>query len=559
MEQTPKRRRRRSEEAPAAGGFEGKQPLGRTEALRAKPVHDPRHFQYARGSRAERPQLLPPQKNKYQRKHTLGWACLFLLSFFAAAGLWILSVPSLTGHIYAWIPCYLFNQSSVSRIDPVQLEAYTGMRRALDAPVIRDGITVDGVSLAGMTREEAVRAVNRTPSEEAHDFMITVSVQDRVYTLDSAQFPMKRNTEIMVDRAWAVGRTNTASLRGTGMTPFQERCSRLEALSAHPLAYQTALTYDDSAIDALAELAAAEATTEPVNASVASFDFGTKRFTFAADQSGTRLGADRIAGDIRRALGSGIYNVMLSYEPEEVLAEVTKSDLMNRFGRIASYTTKTTSNRNRNTNIDLSARAINGITVLPGDEFSFNRTTGERTEAKGYKPAAAISGGQTQDEIGGGVCQTSSTLFNAAARAGLEIVRRSPHAWPSSYVERGMDATVNWPGVDFIFRNNTDWPIFIVAWYSDRRVTCEIYGMSLGDGITMDLEARTTRVLPAPEGVKYVLNESLPLGTQKNTVQARTGYIVVTDRVTLQNGREIGREELFTSTYQAYQETVEYH
>ena len=193
------------------------------------------------------------------------------------------------------------------------------------------------------------------------------------------------------------------------------------------------------------------------------------------------------------------------------------------------------------------------------ETFSFNEATGQRTASKGYKEATAIAGGQNVPEIGGGVCQTSSTLFNAVARANLEIVYRSPHAWPSSYVPKGMDATVNWPNLDFKFRNNTDWPVFIIASYSNRKVTVEIYGMSLGDGVSIDLESKVTQTIKPPSGVNYVLNEELPVGTEKKTISARTGYVVDTYKVWYKNGVEINREKMFTSNYKMYQETVEYH
>ena len=117
-------------------------------------------------------------------------------------------------------------------------------------------------------------------------------------------------------------------------------------------------------------------------------------------------------------------------------------------------------------------------TVLPGETFSFNQATGQRTAEKGYKPAAAIAGGETFDEIGGGVCQTSSTLFNAVVRANLTIVSRKPHAWPSNYVPKGEDATVNWPDLDFKFKNDTEWPIFLVAWCDKSAKTVTDLGLA---------------------------------------------------------------------------------
>ena len=298
---------------------------------------------------------------------------------------------------------------------------------------------------------------------------------------------------------------------------------------------------------------------EPVNSQVQSFNFSTREFTFTDDLPGAKIDPEDLYSRLTTLLDSGVTNTTVRVVPQRIEAEMTKAELMNRFGLISAYTTNTTDNRNRNTNIQLSAAAINGITVKPGEIFSFNATTGERTAEKGYKEAAAISGGQSKDEIGGGVCQTSSTLFNAVARADLEIIERNPHAWPSNYVEKGFDATVNWPGLDFKFKNNTGWPIFIIAGYANRKVTVSIYGMSLGADTSIDLESVTTRVLPQPEGTNYVINTSLAIGESKRTVTGRKGYIVETWKVWTQAGREIKRELLFTTTYKAYQETIEYN
>ena len=122
-----------------------------------------------------------------------------------------------------------------------------------------------------------------------------------------------------------------------------------------------------------------------------------------------------------------------------------------------------------------------------------------------------------------------------------------------------MDATVNWPGLDFKFLNSSAYPIYIVAEYSKRTVTVSIYGHSLGDGITIDLEHNKLQDLKAPGDTNYVLNEELPAGTEKTTVEARDGSIWETYKVWYQNGQEIKRELLCKSTYKAYQKTVEYN
>ena len=135
------------------------------------------------------------------------------------------------------------------------------------------------------------------------------------------------------------------------------------------------------------------------------------------------------------------------------------------------------------------------------------------------------------------------------ARADLTIVDRDPHAWPSNYVDKGEDATVNWPNLDFRFRNDTDWPIFIVANYANRKVTVELYGKMLDEGETIDLVSETTYVKEPPSEPLYVYNAELPVGSEKVTVSPRTGYTVVTYQVWYRNGKEVRREKLHTSNY----------
>jgi len=236
---------------------------------------------------------------------------------------------------------------------------------------------------------------------------------------------------------------------------------------------------------------------------------------------------------------------------------VTLDQLQGLFGKIASYTTKTTKDRDRNTNIAISAEALNGRMVLPGETLSFNGCTGQRTGEKGYREAGAIAGGVLVDDTGGGVCQTSSTLFNAVVRADLEIVERSAHSWPSTYVEKGEDATVNWPSLDFVFRNSGQFPVFVVAWYADQEVTVEIYGQMLPQGQSIDLDSEVTKTMKPSDEILYVEDESLPVGTTKAGRQKRTGYVVDTYKVYKDSeGNELRREKLWTTTYRATQEEI---
>lgn len=138
--------------------------------------------------------------------------------------------------------------------------------------------------------------------------------------------------------------------------------------------------------------------------------------------------------------------------------------------------TKHTDNQNRNTNLRLACAAIDGLILQPGEEFSFNDRVGERTTAKGYLPAPAYSGTQTVNSPGGGVCQISTTLYNAALLADTEIIFRINHGYRSGYIGIGLDATVNWGGPDFQFRNSFHFPMMIKAEVSDGYVKIKLLG-----------------------------------------------------------------------------------
>ena len=498
-------------------------------------------------------------KKKHPKHHNGVWVSIIVVCLVLLLGLGILAVPQLTGVRYRFLPNIGFMNGSIITLDTEREQLLDQCRSELYTDRIYQGIYIDDVHVGGMTREEAVRAVENVNEKTDAAFDLVVSIGNENWHVNSERVPVSRNVREMVDKAWAQGRSNQDSMRGSGKTLFQERVDQVSRLRSYPMIYATKQDYDHQALRELTDGIVNYVNRDPVNSTVQSFDFNTKTFTFSEDRPGARINPEDFYSRLTTLLDNGVTQMTVRVEPEKVEAEMTKAELMNRFGLISEYTTTTTNNKNRNTNIQLSAAAINGRTVLAGDIFSFNGTTGERTAEKGYREAAAISGGQSRDEIGGGVCQTSSTLFNAVARADLEIIERNPHAWPSNYVEKGFDATVNWPGLDFKFRNNTEWPVFIVAGYNNRKVTVSIYGMTLGSGVRIDLESEVTRTFAKPTGTNYVINTSLPSGVSKKTVNAREGYEVQTWKVWYQGNRETKREILFTTTYKSYQETVEYN
>ena len=304
----------------------------------------------------------------------------------------------------------------------------------------------------------------------------------------------------------------------------------------------------------------ADAVTQPAaDARLTAFDPVAKTFVSEPERPGVEADADRLFGEVTAALDAQQYGATIQVHTYEIHPRLRQADIAGMFGRMSSFTTATTRDQYRNTNIALSAQALNGKVVLPGETLSFNDSTGQRTAAKGYQEAPVIASGQLIDATGGGVCQTSTTLANAVVRADMEIVTRANHAWPAMYVPRGEDAAVDWPRLDFVFRNTSDYPVFIVAWYADQKVTVEVYGQKLPPGRTIDLESVTTRETQPPSGVLMIHQPDLPPRTQRAGRDRRTGYLVDTYRVYYQDGVVTHRTLLWNTNYRAVQQEIFYN
>lgn len=429
-------------------------------------------------------------------------------------------------------------------------EAYAAISKMAAQDIFFPGVTVDGIDLGGMTRDEAHALFADRQTQTASAFSLVVASGEKRWRITSQEVPVTFNADTILEQAYNVGHTGT----------LEQRVSEIQRTRDEGVVFVTGYTYERSAVRALVDTIADSLDYEAQDATLDAFDPNNHTFTFTEESAGYRVDRELLHSDILAALDERAYDRVILVQGESVEPQVTLARLEGLFGKISSFTTKTTKDNDRNTNIALSAAALNGRMVLPGETLSFNDCTGQRTGEKGYREAGAIAGGVLVDDTGGGVCQTSSTLFNAVVRADLEIVTRYAHSWPSSYVNKGEDATVNWPSLDFVFRNNGQFPVFVVAWYANQEVTVEIYGQMLEDGQTIDLYSEVTQTLKPSDDILYTLDESLPAGTRKAGRQKRTGYVVDTSKVYYDaEGNELRREKLWTTTYRAQQEEILYH
>lgn len=212
---------------------------------------------------------------------------------------------------------------------------------------------------------------------------------------------------------------------------------------------------------------------------------------------------------------------------EDIEPEVTKLDLSSEmFGTaLHKVSTKYAVNSNRTNNLDLACKAINGTILNPGDIFSFNDVVGERTAAKGYLPATVfVTGGASESELGGGVCQVASSIYYCSLFLNLEQVHREPHMYVVDYVDFGMDATVYWGSIDYQFKNTLDYPIKIQANIDGGTVNITFWGPEeLDFTVETDYEILETYPWTTVEQV----DETKPVGYRERTVSPYTGYKVV--------------------------------
>ncbi|MDD6307937.1 MAG: VanW family protein [Clostridia bacterium] len=232
-------------------------------------------------------------------------------------------------------------------------------------------------------------------------------------------------------------------------------------------------------------------------------------------------------------------------QPEVTLEDIEKKLFSEVIGE---YETRfNAGDEGRTKNIVLASNKINGTILAPNEVFSYNTVVGERSYSEGFQTAKVYINGESVDGVGGGICQVSSTLFNAVVYANLEIVERVNHQLTVSYVPLGRDATVDYGNIDFRFRNNTDYPIKIVCSAENGTMYTAIYGYCEDKSVRVSFDTVTTGYTPPPE--KRINDPALPRGEEKIVKKGTNGYLVDTYKIVKRDGKEDERTLLCRSTY----------
>ncbi|MBQ9757116.1 MAG: VanW family protein [Clostridia bacterium] len=235
--------------------------------------------------------------------------------------------------------------------------------------------------------------------------------------------------------------------------------------------------------------------------------------------------------------------VKLPEKTAKTLEEMLFRDVMGSFS--SSFATSTEA---RAHNVRLTAERVDGYILMPGDVFSYDSTVGKRTAANGYREAGVYIGNKVETGIGGGICQTSSTLYSAALYANLGIVSRTSHSLPVAYVPAGQDATIAEGYIDLKIKNNTEYPVKFEAKTNGRTLVCRVLGVK-EEGVEVELYHQRINTFE-PETEKTA-NPEIPEGYKKTIEKGSGGYSVASTRIVRKNGEEIKREKLTNSVYHA--------
>ena len=401
--------------------------------------------------------------------------------------------------------------------------------------VIYPGVTVGDIDISGETKEEALKKLQSNISDKVNSYKIIIEMEGKSYELSMESLGFQYNFEKIVDEAYNYGKD----------LKLFSKYSLIKHPSEVKIDYE--YTYNEEAIDTYVQGIADELNKEAKNASI-SISGGNIKVT--DDVKGYKVNGDSIKEEIMLKLSEGITdNITIEGSGEVVEAKVTGEALRKIDTRISSYTTNYSSSAaGRAYNVELSAKSINGTVLMPGEVFSYNGVVGERTTARGYREAGVYVGNKVEQGIGGGICQTSSTLYVAAMNANLRSVSRRNHSMTVSYMPAGMDATVNWGSIDYQFKNNYDFPVYIQAVTSNRNLTISFYGNKAGmAGKTYKLTSQVVQTIEP--STKVIEDGTMNEGTTSWDQKPVTGYVAKSYLITYKNGTEINREQIATDKY----------
>lgn len=423
-----------------------------------------------------------------------------------------------------------------------------GMTAMAAEDTILKGVKIGGVDVSGMTRSEAIKALESYEAQLGEK-TLKLGIGDETVEASLSGFGICFTNEEVVDEALGIGRTGNVVKRYKDQKDLQHSGKEF-ALS---------WSADRARVKAFVEENCTQFDREAENASLSR---ANGKFEFVPGKQGLVLDVE---GSVQTIMDY-LENRWTEESTSEVIELKTKitepegsaEELAHVKDLLGTFTTSfSTSSSNRCKNLNSGAAHINGTVLYPGESFSTYEMVSPFTEANGYAMAGSYLNGEVVDSMGGGICQVSTTLYNAVLRAELEVTERSPHSMTVHYVELSEDAAIAGTYKDLKFVNSTQYPIYIEGLTTaDKKITFNIYGKETRDSNrTISFESVTVSKI----GGNTVLRESAghPLG-YKSSSKASVGYVAELYKVVKVNGVETERTKVNKSTYNGSDRVVTY-
>ncbi len=400
--------------------------------------------------------------------------------------------------------------------------------------LIYPGVHIEDIDVSGKQLWEAYNLLEEKYEKPVLSKKIEVIANNKTYVLDYEQLQAGYNTEEVAKEAFNYGKEAN----------IIERFKLIKA--AEKKVFKLKFAYNPKPIDELVEKIDQDTKKSSVNAKI-SITKGNIKITPETD--GVKLEKDKLRQAIIEQINDELSekSIKINAALEPVKPEITSEKLSAVNTRVATSSTSfTTSTENRINNIELATKAINGTLLMPGESFSFNGTVGERTKVRGYKEAGVIIGDKIESGLGGGICQVSSTLYNAVLKSSLKTTERRSHSLPLAYIGKGLDATVDWGNIDLKFKNTLDVPVYIEGYIENKNVYFNIYSSKNLTNKTYEMVTEITDTIQPT--IKYIDDPKRNEGETEVVKKASAGYKVKTYRKTLENGKLVNTE-LISSDY----------
>lgn len=413
---------------------------------------------------------------------------------------------------------------------------------------ILKGVSIDKLDVSGMTREEALAALE-SYEKNLGGQSIKLGIGDNVIEAKLSDLGVTFDNEDLVDEAIGVGHAGNIVKR------YKDQKDLQHSGKTFPLSWQT----NEDTVRTYVENNCTKYDKKAQNASLTRENGA---FNFVAGTEGLELNVDsavRTISDYLENSWTSDNTEVLNLETQVTEPEGSAEELANIKDLLGSFTTSfSTSGSNRCKNVSSGASHINGTVLYPGEEFSAYETVSPFTEANGYAMAGSYLNGEVVDSMGGGICQVSTTLYNAVLRAELNVTERSPHSMTVHYVDLSEDAAIAGTYKDFKFVNSTEYPIYIEGYTtSDKKITFNIYGKETRDkNRTISFESQMVSETPATT----ILQEDAGQGIGYKAVSSRgsSGYVAELYKIVKVNGVETDRIKVNKSTYKGTNRVVTY-